>query len=147
MRPFQVGEPELNTGSCHASSRLRVSPSLAYAAVDQRHGNPPPATSVSAFSCLSSLGVRAVWRRLCVVYGIRDRLLTPKQRFDGPITVTQESRGQGCARCDDGRGAASFSPSCRQGGPSLSGSFPRFGLAHSFGCTPHDWAGAADRRT
>src|SRR5215211_338151 len=51
--------------------------------------------SRSAFSCSSSLGVPAVWRRLCVVYGIRDRLLTPKQRSDGPITVTQETSWPG----------------------------------------------------
>lgn len=71
----------------------------------------------------------------------------PSSGSTAPLRSRKKRRGQGCARCDDGRGAASFSPSCRQGGPSLSGSFPRFGLAHSFGCTPHDWAGAADRRT
>jgi hypothetical protein len=35
------------------------------------------------------------WQRLCVVYGFRARLLTPKQRPNGPITVKQETSWPG----------------------------------------------------
>ena len=52
------------------------------------------------------------WQQLCVVYGFRARLLTSKQRSQRPhYGQARKRRGQGSARCDDGRGAASFARS------------------------------------